>query len=134
MMTFREKSAAACLAILALAFGAYAWWAWSTPASLGGAVAMLAGAVVAQVVAMIAAHILFRFEGRPEAADERDRMVERLSQRNAYWVLFSALWGVIGLVILAAPGLLVFYALVAVVVAAELVRYGSQLVYYRRGL
>lgn len=133
-MTFRERSAAACVAITAVTFGAYGLWAIQAPRSTGQAVAALVAVIAAQIVLQIAAHILFAVIGPREPADERDRAVQHAAQRNAYWVLFTALWIVLGLAILEAPNVAMVYGLVAVIVIAELVRYGSQLVYYRRGV
>jgi len=134
MMTFREKSAAACLAITALAFAAYGYWALQTHPTPGAAIGGLVVIVIAQVVLQIPVHILFALQSRPEGLDERDRAIDRLAQRNAYFVLFGLVWGVVVLALRQEPGLTMAYALVATIVVAELVRFASLLVYYRRGL
>jgi hypothetical protein len=92
------------------------------------------GVIAAQIVAQIAAHIFFALQARPEGADERDRGVDRLAQRNAYFVLFGSVWAVLGMALAAMAPLTLAYALVGAIVLAELVRFASQLVYYRRGL
>ena len=134
MMTFREKSAAASLAITALAFGAYGVWVVQTRPGQAGAIGGLVGVIAAQIVAQIVAHILFAVQARPEGADERDRSVDRLAQRNAYFVLFGSVWAVLGMALTGLPMLTIAYGLVATIVLAELVRFASQLVYYRLGL
>ena len=134
MMSFREKSAAASLAITALTFAAYGAWVVQRAPSEGDAVAGLVGIIAVQIVAQIVAHILFALQARPEGVDERDRGVDRLAQRNAYFVLFGSVWAVLGMALSRAPTLTLAYALVATIVLAELVRFASQLVYYRRGL
>ena len=133
MMTFREKSAAASLAITAVAFAAYGFWAFAQPRSAGDAVMTLIGIIIAQIVVQIIAHMLFALQGRPEGVDERDRVVERLAQRNAYFVLFGSVWTVLAMALVAMPGLTIAYGLIATIVGAELVRFASQLFYYRRG-
>ena len=133
MMTYREKTAAASLAITTRAFAAYGFWAFQQPRSTGEAVQALVGIIVAQIVVQIIVHILFAIQGRPEGVDERDRMVERLAQRNAYFVLFGSIWAVLGMALEALPGLTIAYGLLATLVLAELVRFASQLFYYRRG-
>jgi hypothetical protein len=134
MMTFREKSAAACLAITALAFGAYGYWVVQNHPTQEGAIAGLVGIIVAQVVLQIPVHIFFALQGRPEGLDERDRVVDRLAQRNAYFVLFGLVWGVMVMALVKSPVLTIAYALVATIVVSELVRFASLLFYYRRGL
>ena len=134
MMTFREKSAAACLAITALAFGAYAYWVMQNHPTPAGAIGGLVAIIVAQVVLQIPVHIFFALQGRPESLDERDMVFDRLSQRNAYFVLFGLVWGVLMLALWQSPALTIAYALVGTIVAAELVRFASLLFYYRRGL
>ena len=134
MMTFREKSAAASLAITALAFGAYGVWVSQSGPAPAAAIGGLVGIIILQILAQIIVHILFAIQARPEGVDERDRGVDRLAQRNAYFVLFGSVWGVLGMALIAMPALSIAYALVAVIVLAELVRFASQLVYYRRGL
>jgi hypothetical protein len=133
MMTYREKSAAASLAITAIAFAAYGFWAFQQPRSTGDAVMALIGLIVVQIVVQVIAHVLFAVQARPEGVDERDRMVERLAQRNAYFVLFGSVWAVLGMALEALPGLTIAYGLIATIVLAELVRFASQLFYYRRG-
>ena len=134
MMTFREKSAAACLAITALAFGAYGYWVMQTHPTAQGAIGGLVGLIVAQIVLQIPVHIVFALQSRPEGLDERDLVIDRLAQRNAYFVLFGAVWAVLAVALAAMPALTIAYALVAAIVVAEMVRYASLLFYYRRSL
>ena len=134
MMTFREKSAAACLVITALAFGAYGYWVVQSHPTPAGAIGGLVAIVVAQVVLQIPVHIFFALQGRPEGLDERDLVVDRLAQRNAYFVLFGLVWGAMVMALTQTPVLTIAYALVATIVLSELVRFASLLFYYRRGL
>ena len=134
MMTFREKSAAACLAITALAFGAYGYWVVQNHPTAQGAIGGLVAIIVAQVVLQVPVHIFFALQGRPEGLDERDRVVDRLAQRNAYFILFGLVWGVLMMALTQSPVLNIAYALVGIIVASELVRFASLLFYYRRGL
>ena len=134
MMTFREKSAAASLAITALAFGAYGLWVFQRGPSEGDAIAGAVAVIVVQIGLQVLAHILFALQARPEGVDERDRGVDRLAQRNAYVVLFGSVWAVLGMALAPMPTLTLAYALVGAIVLAELVRFASQIFYYRRGL
>ena len=133
MMTFREKSAAACLAITALAFGAYGFWVVREHPTPQGAIGGLVAIIVLQVVLQVPAHIVFALQSKPEGRDERDLLIDRLAQRNAYVVLFGLVWAALGMALIAMPALTIAYTLVAVIALAEMVRFASQLVYYRLG-
>jgi hypothetical protein len=134
MMTFREKSAAACLAITALAFGAYGYWVVQNHPTAQGAIGGLVGIIVAQILLQIPVHICFALQGKPEGLDERDLVIDRLAQRNAYFILFGLVWGVMVMALTQTPVLTIAYALVATIVVSEMVRFASLLFYYRRGL
>ena len=134
MMTFREKSAAACLVITALAFGAYGYWVFQNHPTAADAIGGLVAIIVAQVVLQVPVHIFFALQSRPEGLDERDLVFDRLAQRNAYFILFGWVWGGMVMALMQKPVLSIAYALVATIVVAELVRFASLLFYYRRGL
>jgi hypothetical protein len=56
------------------------------------------------------------------------------STRNGYYALAACLWTVAGVGLGARPPVLLAYLLVAGFAVAEVVRYASQLVYYRTSL
>jgi hypothetical protein len=134
MMTFREKSAAASLTLVALTFAAFGAWAVQQSHTTGEMLIGLVAAIVVQIVLQIIAHIVFAVQGRREAADERDREVGQRAQRNAYWVLMTAVWVPLGLAVAGIGGQTMIAALMGAIVLAELVRFASQLVYYRTAL
>lgn len=133
-MTFREKSAAITVAGLLLIYGIYGWRLAQGPMPMPQAVALLTGLIALQVVLMITAHGAAALLRRPEKPDERDRLVDLRGLRNGYFVLAAAVVGVMVLALAGASTLTVVNALLAGLVAADVVRYGSQLVYYRTGL
>ncbi|HEY7929724.1 MAG TPA: hypothetical protein VID71_06915, partial [Steroidobacteraceae bacterium] len=71
--------------------------------------------------------------GRLERIDERDRWVVLRAARNAYIVLAAGIWCVIILALAQVPYAALFYAAMGMFAVAELVRLGSQLLYYRLG-
>jgi hypothetical protein len=129
-MTYREKSAAASIAAILLGYGLYAVRLLGAPLTSFHAVAALIGSTILVVII----HVVFTIKARPEAVDERDRIVGLRSVRNGYYVLAACLWGVAMLALTGRPPVLLAYALVAGFAVAEVVRYASQLIYYRTGL
>jgi hypothetical protein len=133
-MTYREKSAAASIAAILLGYGLYAVRLLGAPLTSFHAVAALIGSTILVVIILIPIHVVFTIKARPEAVDERDRIVGLRSVRNGYYVLAACLWGVAMLALTGRPPVLLAYALVAGFAVAEVVRYASQLIYYRTGL
>jgi hypothetical protein len=139
-MTYREKSAAASIAAIVLVYGFYAIRLLGaagllvTPLAPLVAVKALIGSTIVLVIILTAIHIVIVARARREAVDERDRIVGLRSVRNGYYALAACLWGVAMLALTARPPVLLAYALVAGFAVAEVVRYASQLVYYRTSL
>jgi hypothetical protein len=139
-MTYREKSAAASIAAIVLVYGFFAFKLLgaskqlATPLAPVQAVGALIGSTILVVIILIPIHVFFTIRGRPEAIDERDRIVGLRSARNGYYVLATCIWGVAMLALTSPPPVLLAYALVAGFAVAEVVRYASQLVYYRTSL
>lgn len=136
-MSFREKSALLVLAALTLVFGNYFVGAWNAPPGL--ALEAFIGAVIALIVLMIAGHLAIALLHLPLAdvdvpRDERDRSVELRSLRNAHWVLAAGFFSVPVLLIAPLPLMAALNIWLALLVAAEIVFYGSTVAYYRRGI
>jgi len=130
-------SAVQIVAIVAV-YGYYGVRLWGVPLTPIRATATLIGMTILMILIGIASHILIAVRTRPERADERDEVVELRGARNAYRALAAGLWCVLLLFLahsflgLPSQGLL-FYAIMAAFALAELVRLGSQLLYYRLG-
>jgi hypothetical protein len=133
-MSFREKSAVITILALLLTYGAYAVRVKSGPMSTPEAVGFLSVVILAQVVIMIVAHIAVAVMRRPEARDERDQVADLRGARNGYFALATGLVAAMWLALMGAPPLTLVNAMLGALVAAEVVRYGSQLVYYRTGV
>jgi hypothetical protein len=133
-MTFREKSAAIIVAGLVLTYGFYGWRLSQGPMATAEAMALLTALIALQTVITILAHSAAALLRKPEKPDERDRLIELRGLRNGYFVLVAAVVGVMVLALSGAATLAVVNVLLGGLVAADLTRYGSQLVYYRLGL
>jgi hypothetical protein len=135
-MTFREKSAALISATLCLVFVSYFARTWN--ATFDAAVPVFIGSIVLIVVIMIIGHIVIALLHSPldeveAASDERDRQIELHSVRNAYYALAVGIWIVLVLAVSSARPMVIANTALAVVVLAEVVKYGSLLGYYRFG-
>jgi hypothetical protein len=139
-MTYREKSAAASIAAIVLVYGFYAFRLFgasrlpTTPLAPFVAVKAMIGSTILLAIVLAAIHIVMVVRARPEAIDERDQIVGLRSLRNGFRVLAACVWGVAMLALASPPPVLLAYVLVAGFAVAEVVRYASQLVYYRTSL
>jgi hypothetical protein len=135
-MSFREKSALIVLLTNIVVFGLYFVKTWD--ASLAQAVPVFFKTVGLAISVLILSHIVAAVHSREEeidrAADERDKLIDLCSTRNAHYVLLAGAWLVPVLAITAAGPLVVANAALAVLVASAIVLHGSQIWYYRLGL
>lgn len=135
-MSFRERSALIILATNVLVFGNYFLNNWD--ASLAQALPAFLKAVGLSISVLIGAHIAIAAHSRNEdvdrEADERDKMIDLFSIRNAHYVLLVGAWLVPLLALKAMPPLTVANTALAVLVASALVLHGSQVIYYRYGV
>jgi len=138
---FREKSIViqivSILAVYGL-FGVCLWGFWdlpSLPAVAAGAIMVVAliGITVCMIVINIVGHAALAFYARPEAPDERDRVIRLRGSRNAYGVLAVGMWCVLYLAIAKVPHGALLYTIMGAIALAELVRLGSQFLYYKLG-
>jgi hypothetical protein len=134
VMTFREKSAAVSVATILIVYGWATWSVMQLPSELpdlAGAFGFLIATSVMMALLMALSHVVLAIMREPEKEDERDKLVGWRSTRNGYVVMAIGAWGVLALVFAqASPGMLA-YALLGLFVLAELVRFSSELIYYR---
>ncbi len=148
-MSYQEKSILGSVLAFVVVFGYYfvaVLRDLGRGEFVGGMVPRLVGAVIAIVVIEIVYHIVLALESRAEAKDERDILIECKAYRNAYFLLASGAFTVIVWVIVAnlAPAaastriavtnfvtvnLVLFF-----MVVADLMKFLTQLFYYRQGL
>lgn len=141
--TFREKSIVVQIVSILLVYSYFAvrlWGFWdylptsATVASAVMAIGALIGITVCMIIIGVAAHIALAMFSRQETLDERDRVIGLRGSRNAYGALTVGIWCILFLAIAGAPHGALFYAIMGAFALSELVRLGSQLVYYRLGV
>ena len=136
-MSFREKSAWISFVSILVIFGAYFW---RVARVLHGddnfpfefAVAFL----VAFVLVEIAAHAVVAFQTPKDVRapkDERERLIEMRATRVAFQVLVLGALGGVGTMHLTQSVWVMSQAVLLAIVVAELVKFGGQILYFRRG-
>jgi hypothetical protein len=91
-------------------------------------------ATVFMVVLLIVGHILAAVSGRVEGRDERDRIISWRAEHNSSWVLATGVLCAITAMAIGVEPVWVVHGLLGSLVAAEILGFILQLVYYRRGL
>ncbi len=138
--TFREKSIVVQIAMILAVYGFFGvrlWGFWDQPSMSSAAagsivfVVTLIAITICMIIIGIASHVALVLYARSETSDERDRVIGLRGSRNAYGVLVVGIWCVLYLAIADIPHGALLYAIMGVFALAELVRLGSQLVYYR---
>jgi len=149
-LSFREKSIGITVISIFLVYGYYflTFFNSAETVTAGAFIARMIGVVVVLIVIEVVLNILVgvtnvRSANEYGSTDERDKRVSSQSCRNAYYIICP---GALALIvhILAGdlmndPGalftpLMSANLLLLIVVIAELVKYCSQLFYYRRGV
>jgi hypothetical protein len=140
-MSFREKSAWACLITTIAIWGPYFAYAFRLFTREHYADSIMTAFIVAVILSIVlngGAHIAIAFHSRKEKKDERDIAIESKSYRNAYFVLIVLIW----MVILAAPlgtparhfgPVFLSQMVLLCFVVAEAAKYLTTVVCYRRG-
>ena len=137
-MSFHEKSAWISLVSVALVGFAFFLHVPRTltpgtgPEVLYAMLICLAALVVIEAVAhaVVAMRAPLDAEG---PKDERDRLVELRAIRVAAYVYAALSMGAVSLLLIGANGVGIGYAVLLALVIAEVVNYGSRVVYYRLG-
>ena len=139
-MSFREKSAWISFVTILLVFGTYFW---NVSRVLGGEVERRAafkvsvGLLVAFVLIEIVLHVAVAIQAPDEARaprDERERLIEMRATRVAFQVLVVGALAGVGLMHVTSSAWVVGQHVLLAVVVAELVKFGGQILYFRRGV
>ena len=139
-MSFREKSAWVSFATILVVFGAYFW---NVIRVLGGQVefraayALSVALLVAFVVLEIVLHIVLAIQAPKEALaprDERERLIEMRATRVAFQVLVVGALAGVGMLHVTTSAWRMAQVVLLAVVVAELVKFGGQILYVRRGV
>jgi hypothetical protein len=147
-LSYQEKRIAGSLIAMLVVYGYYFAKTLNNIGSVnfdGASLNRLIFAVIAIMVIEAVYHIALAIESKPEAKDERDKLISAKAYRNAYFVLASGTWMLLGTLItaslmhrdasvnfLAAP-FVVGNLVLLLMLLAELVKFGTQLFCYRRG-
>ncbi|MDQ6913310.1 MAG: hypothetical protein M3128_10600 [Verrucomicrobiota bacterium] len=148
-MSFREKSAWITLLLLLAVYGPYfihiSHLAQNGELSLPALVKIFISALFLQIIVAVIAHVAISIGRRVEAKDERDRAIEAKAFRNGYFVFISAIsCAAIGILMLSPfpepaansgwlSGAGISQILLLCMVLAEITKYGTHVVCYRRG-
>ena len=139
-MSFREKSAWISFVSILMVFGAYFW---NVIRVLGGHVQYRAvfnvevGLLVAFILLEVVLHIVLVMQAPNEARaprDEREQLIEMKSTRVAFQVLVIGALAGVGAMHLTASAWAMAHGVLLAVVVAELVKFGGQIFYFRRGV
>jgi len=134
-MSSKGKTAAAAVLALIVVYGAYFWGAPPDSASGMTVLAHMAATVVQMIIIMVVLSVIMAIAGRQarHMADERDALIAARSARNGYYALLSGIWCAPILVLSGVSTILTANILLAMLVLAELVHFGSHVFYDLRG-
>jgi hypothetical protein len=138
-MTYTAKSSTAALAALVVVYGLYFAWAWPPGHRAAEVVAHMIGAAILLTAIMAALEIAIALDGlrRRERAgriDERDAIVGLRSARNGYYALIAMIWCVPFVALAGASPVLLANLCLGMLVVAEVVHFGSRIVYGSSGV
>ena len=143
--SYKEKGLIASLGVTLLIFGWYLYGAFSK-LSLNPEPPGFGEIIILIVLVIISEGIIQSFvalKNKSPLEDERDKLIERISYRNSYGFLSACIWFLMVQIlldtwfdnhlILTTPyGM--FHFLLLFFVLSEVIRFGTQLYYYRKGV
>ncbi len=142
--SYKEKGLIASLGVTLLVFGWYFYGSFTNlklnPEPPGIVEIIILIVLIAVLESII--QVFVSFKNKSQLADERDKLIEKISYRYSYWVLSACIWFFMvhillntwfdHLPILTTPGG-VFHLLLLFFVLAEVTHFLTQLYYYRKG-
>ncbi|MFI4855425.1 MAG: hypothetical protein ACIAQF_10675 [Phycisphaerales bacterium JB065] len=137
-VSFEEKSVWVQFVATTVALATYVWIAAAMYMRgvdrLEPYTAVFAVSVVWLVVILIVGHIIAAVTGRQEDADERDRLIGWRSESNSSWVLGLGVFAALACLVGSVPEVLTAHVLLLSLYASQMMQYGFQILYYRRGM
>lgn len=137
-VSFEEKSVWVQFVGTTVCLAAYVWVAAAMYSNgvdrLEAYTAVFAVSVVWLVVILIVGHIIAAVTGRQEDADERDRLIGWRSESNSSWVLAAGVLAALACMAGSVPQVLTAHVLLVSLFASQMLQYGFQILYYRRGM
>ncbi len=136
-ISFREKSAWVSFVLIFVVLALYLWTLAGEHLGFGTPDPFHAflGLVVMLVVGEIVMHVLLAVRdprGARTPKDERERLIELKATRIAFYVLLVTAFSSIGWMHVSRSAWVLGNSVFVSVVVAELVKYGSQIVYFRQ--
>ncbi|MFG0274305.1 MAG: hypothetical protein ACF8QF_04535 [Phycisphaerales bacterium] len=136
--SFEEKSVWVQLVGLAAGLGAYFVVAGIMLANgvrvLAPFVPVFAVALVFLITLMVVGHVLAAITRKPEAADERDRVIEWRAESHTAWMLPIGVFLAITGLLFAFEPVWIAHLLLLSLFIAEMAKLALQALYYRRGV
>jgi uncharacterized membrane protein HdeD (DUF308 family) len=136
--SFEEKSIWISLLTISLIFGYYfvriVQMVSQDDINVAQSIVLLISVIVMVIIVEVVFHIIITLKDRPEALDERDRLIELKATRNAYFVLvFGIFLPIVGIAAQVRP-FIVAHVIMFIFVLSEITKFLTQLFYYRRGI
>ncbi len=136
--SFEEKSIWISLLTISLIFGYYFVRIFKMASqdniNVAQSIVLLISVIVMVIIVEVVFHIIIALKDRPEALDERDRLIELKATRNAYFVLvFGIFLPIVGIAAQVRP-FIVAHVIMFIFVLSEITKFLTQLFYYRRGI
>ena len=136
--SFEEKSIWISLLTISLIFGYYfvriVQMVSQDDINVAQSIVLIISVIVMVIIVEVVFHIIIALKDRPEALDERDRMIELKATRNAYFVLvFGIFLPMAGIAAQVRP-FIVAHVIMFIFVLSEITKFLTQLFYYRRGI
>ncbi len=136
--SFEEKSAWIQLLSLLVVIGGYLVVATSMIQNgvthLAAFIPLFAAAVVLLVIILVAGMIVVAAASGSQTRDERDRLIGWRSESNSSWILGGGVLIAIGAMTVAIANVWVAHLLLFSLLLSEVVKFGFQIIYYRKGI
>ncbi len=136
--SFEEKSVWIQLVGTGVSLAAYLWVAGVMYANgvdrLEAYAAVFMVAVALMVIILVIGHIFAAVVGKAEKRDERDRVIGWRSESNSSWVLAAGIMTALACMAASVEPVLVAHLLLLSLFASQMMQYGLQILYYRRGM
>jgi len=144
-MSYKEKSLIASLGVTLLLFGWYLYGAFSNLSlnpELPGFIEIIILIVWVVVLESIIQSVL-AIKNKSQLEDERDKLIEKISYRYSYGFLSVCIWFLMVQILLdtrfdnhlmLTTPYGMFHFLLLFFVLSEVIRFGTQLYYYRKGV
>jgi len=144
-ISYKEKGLTASLGVTLLIFGWYLYGAFSN-LSLNPEPPGFIEIIILIILVVVLESIIHSFvalKNKSQLEDERDKLIEKISYRYSYWFLSACIWFLMVQILLDARfdnhlmlttpyGM--FHFLLLFFVLSEVIRFGTQLYYYRKGV